>query len=279
MAILGGLAAALAWTATTITAARATRIIDSRSLLATVMAVGLVLSLPLALATGIPSLDATSVLWLVVSGTGNVVGLLSSYTALRVGKVGVVAPVVSTEGAVAALIAVVAGETLAPGTGVALGVVAAGVVLAARAPYDPDTRADELRAALFAGGAALSFGCSLYATAQVGKDLGVFWAALPPRAVGVAAIALPLLASRRWRLRREALPWAAASGVGEVFGTVAYAWGARHGLAVTAVLASQFAAISAVVGYVAFRERLARVQVVGVATIVCGVAALALLRS
>jgi drug/metabolite transporter (DMT)-like permease len=279
VAILGGLAAALAWTATTVTAARATRAIDPHSLLATVVTVGLAVSLPAALATGIPSIDAANVLWLAVSGAGNVVGLLCAYTALRLGKLGVVAPIVSTEGAVAAVIAVVAGEALAPGTGVALGVVAAGIALAARSPYDPDTRADEVRAALFAGSAALAFGCSLYATAQVGNDLGVFWAALPPRVVGVAAIALPLAASRRWRMRREALPWAVTSGIGEVLGIVAYAWGARHGLAVTAVLGSQFAALSAVVGYLAFRERLGRVQVLGVATIVCGVAALALLRS
>jgi drug/metabolite transporter (DMT)-like permease len=113
----------------------------------------------------------------------------------------------------------------------------------------------------------------------VGEDLGVFWAALPPRVVGVAAIALPLALAGRWQMSRDAFPWAAAAGVGEVVGFAAYAWGAGHGLAVAAVLASQFAALSAVVGYVVFRERLALVQVVGVATIVCGVTALGILRS
>jgi drug/metabolite transporter (DMT)-like permease len=279
VAILGGLGAALAWTVTTITAAQATRRLDSTSLLATVMTVGLVLGLPLALASGIPEVDGRATVWLVVSGTGNVVGLLCTYAALKVGKVGPVAPIVSTEGAVAAVIAVVAGESVATGTGVALGVIALGVALAARSPSDADARADEVRAVAFAACAALSFGCSLYATARVGADLGVFWAALPPRVVGVAAIALPLAVARRWRLRRDALPWAVAAGIFEVVGAAVYAWAARHGLAVAAVLASQFAAISAVVGYLAFRERLAWAQVAGVATIVCGVTALGILRS
>ena len=47
----------------------------------------------------------------------------------------------------------------------------------------------------------------------------------------------------------------------------------------SAVLASQFAAISTVFAYLVFRERLLRVQVVGVATIVAGVAALTVLQS
>jgi multidrug transporter EmrE-like cation transporter len=47
---------------------------------------------------------------------------------------------------------------------------------------------------------------------------------------------------------------------------------------VSAVLASQFAAIAAVVSYLAFRERLARIQVVGVATIVVGVSVLGALN-
>ena len=39
-------------------------------------------------------------------------GLLLSYHALRIGQVGLVAPLVSTEGAIAAVIAMFAGESL-----------------------------------------------------------------------------------------------------------------------------------------------------------------------
>jgi drug/metabolite transporter (DMT)-like permease len=275
LAILGGLGAALAWSATTLAAARASRMIDVRSLLASVMTVGLLVAAPTAAIAGVPSgLDAHSAAWLAVSGTGNVVGLLFTYSALRIGKVGLVAPITATEGAVAAVIAVVIGEHLTPGAGATLVAIAAGVVLATMSPADLETRRSDLRAVLLATGAAVSFGFGLYATGRVGQDLGVAWALLPPRVVGVAVIAIPLAASRRWHMKRAALPYVVVGGLCEVLGFASYAVGARHGLAVSAVLASQFAAIAAVVGYLVFQERLARIQVIGVATIVVGVSVL-----
>jgi drug/metabolite transporter (DMT)-like permease len=281
LAILGGLGAALCWATTTLVASRASRLIDAPSLLASVMTVGLVVAAPAAALAGVPSnLDEGSVTWLLVSGAGNVVGLLFSYSALRIGKVGLVGPIASTEGAIAAVIAVVAGERLAPGAGVTLAVIALGVVLAARSPADAGAeRRSDSRAALLAVGAALSFGFSLYATGRVGRELGIAWAALPPRVVGVAALAIPLALMGRWRLPRTAVPFVVVCGLGEVLGFWSFALGARHGLAVSAVLASQFAAIAAVVAYLAFHERLARVQVVGVAAIVVGVSVLSALNS
>jgi drug/metabolite transporter (DMT)-like permease len=279
LAILGGLGAALAWATTTLAAARATRLIDVWSLLASVMTVGLVVAVPAAAIAGVPSgLDGNSAGWLAASGTGNVVGLLFTYSALRIGKVGVVAPITSTEGAVAAVIAVVAGERLRAGAGVTLGAITVGVVLAALAPDEGEGRSDDLSAALLAACAALSFGLGLYATGRVGQDLGIVWAVLPPRVVGFVALAIPLALARRWRMRREALPYVVAGGLCEVLGFASYAVGARHGLAVSAVLASQFAAIAAVVGYLVFAERLARVQVLGVATIVVGVSVLSVVH-
>lgn len=278
LAILGGLGAAVAWTATTLVAARGSRLIDPRSLLATVMTVGFVIAVPVAFASGTPHVNGTSAAWLAISGLGNVIGLLFNYSALRIGKVGMVAPITSTEGAIAAVIAVLAGESLSVGTGATLAVVAAGVVLAARAEGG-ESRHHDVRAALLACGAAVSFGASIYATGKVGQDLGVAWAALPPRVVGVAVIALPLALTRRWRMTREALPFAIAGGILEVVGFLAYAFGARHGLAVAAVLASQFAGLSVVIGYLFLHERLARVQIVGIAAIAVGVSVLSVLHS
>jgi len=70
-----------------------------------------------------------------------------------------------------------------------------------------------------------------------------------------------------------------ASGIAEVVGFASFAVGARDGLAVTAVLASQFAAIAAVAAFVLFQERLGRMQLVGVTTIVVGVAILTWLQA
>jgi drug/metabolite transporter (DMT)-like permease len=214
-----------------------------------------------------------------VSGAGNVVGLLCTYAALQIGKVGLVAPITSTEGAVAAVLAVLLGEKLAPGSGVTLAAIAVGVSLAAVSRGGEEERRSDLRAILFAVGAALSFGFGLYATGRVGKDLGTAWAVLPPRVVGVVAIAIPLALTRRWRMRRAALPYVVVAGLCEVLGFASYAVGAQHGLAVSAVLASQFAAIAAVVGYLAFHERLGPIQVTGIVTIVAGVTVLSALQA
>lgn len=278
LAIIGGLATAVAWTATTLAAARGSRLIDPMSLLATVMTVGFVIAVPAAFASGTPHIGGASAAWLVISGLGNVAGLLFNYSALRIGKVGMVAPITSTEGAIAAVIAVAAGQSLSAGTAVTLAVIAGGVVLAARAESG-ESRHHDIRAACLAGGAALSFGASIYATGKVGQDLGVAWAALPPRVVGVAVLALPLAFTRRWRMTRAALPFAVAGGVFEVVGFLTYAFGARHNLAVAAVLASQFAGLSVVCGYFFWRERLTRIQLAGIAAIVVGVSVLSALHS
>ena len=109
-AILGGLGAAVCWSVTTLTAARASRLIGSAATLAWVMLTGFVVVAPVAFAQGKPAgLDGGALGWLGLAGAGNVAGLLLTYTALRIGKVSVVAPIESSEGAVAALIAVVAG--------------------------------------------------------------------------------------------------------------------------------------------------------------------------
>ena len=55
--------------------------------------------------------------------------------------------------------------------------------------------------------------------------------------------------------------------------------GARHGIAISAVLSSQFATLAALAGIVFFRERLARTQFAAVAAVVCGVAILSSLQS
>ncbi len=111
--------------------------IEPASVVAWVMVVGLAVTGPLAAIHGVPgSLHGGAVFWLVLSGAGNVGGLVLAYHAMRIGQVALVAPLVSTEGAIAALIAVAAGETLAPGVGGTLVLIAIGICLAA-VPSDP----------------------------------------------------------------------------------------------------------------------------------------------
>jgi drug/metabolite transporter (DMT)-like permease len=297
IAILGGLGAATAWAISTLCSSRSSRLIDPASVVAWMMLVGLLVCAPLAALSGVPSrLGPGSVAWLATSGIGNVVGLVLTYRALRIGQVALVAPLVSTEGAVAAVLALIAGERLAPGVAVTLGAIVAGVWVAsapdrsrtaAAAPGPTAALSHPTAAApphptaaiLLAMAAALTFGVSLYATARAGAELPVSWVVLSARAIGTVTLALPLALTRRLQLTRRAVPLIVASGLGEVLGFYSYTTGSRHGIAVAAVLASQVGGLSALGAYFAFGERLSRKRTLGVCTMLAGVAVLSALRA
>jgi drug/metabolite transporter (DMT)-like permease len=278
VAILGGLGAALAWGLASAAASRSTRMIGPASALGWAMLIGLVVTIPFLVMAGLPDLDGEEIAWLVVAGGGNVLGLLLQYAGLRVGKVGVVTPIAATSGGIAAVIAVLAGEEVAPGVGVALGILAVGVVLVSR-------RRDEGGSGRLGPGvafgvaAALAWGVAVYAGGRLSGEVPIAWVLLSTRAVGVAFVTLPFAATGRLRLERVAIPFLLVSGVGEVAGYASFLAGARDGIAVSSVLASQAAAVATIIAVGAFGERLARIQVAGVLTIMAGVALLAVVQA
>lgn len=287
IALLGGLGAAFAWATGTVCSARSARIIGAWSVVAWVALVGLLANLVLIAVGPSPgALSSATLAWMLVSGVGNVGGLLLEYSALRRVKVGLVTPVVSTEGAVAALLAVAAGEALGAASALLLAVIVIGVVLAGVAPDEPDQVApggpqqDQQRSQRRSGAfvlavlAAVLFGIGLFATGHLSASLPAGWAILPPRLVGVAVVTVPLVITRRLRVSRSALPLVVTTGLTEVLGFALYELGARQSVAVAAVLGSQFAAVASVAAYILFRERLTRLQIVGVVAIILGVAAL-----
>lgn len=282
IAVLGGLGAAAAWALSTLCSSRSSRLIDPYSVTAWVMLVGLLIAAPAAALHGVPAgLDGSPVLWLILAGAGNVAGLLLLYAALRTSQVALVAPLASTEGAIAAVIAVVAGETLSLAVGATLLVIAVGISLAAMPATDspPARRAAQPQAVLLALTAACAWGGSLYAAGRAGAVLPASWVVLSARVFGTVVLAVPLALLGRLRLTRRALSLVAASGVCEVLGFYSYIAGARHGIAVAAVLSSQYAALAALVAYILFRERLGRVQLVGVVTVLAGVALISALQA
>lgn len=309
IAILGGLGAAVLWAAATLCSSRSSRMIGSRVVLGWVMVVGVVVGLPIAAVSPAPAtIEPSTFALLGLAGICYVVGLQLTYAALRIGKVSIVAPIVATEGAVAALIAVALGDRIGIAAGVMLAAIAAGVILSTLEPgrtdvaagdFDlvadaldgpaPDDRStptatgerpiDTRRTALLSIGAALVFGVGLVAAGKSAALVPVAWVALTARLVGIFAVVIPLLIQRRFRVTRAALPLVLIAGVGEVIGSMLSAWGSRDSIAITAVMGSQFAAIAALTAYFLFRERLGRVQIAGVALIVIGVTALAVVTA
>jgi drug/metabolite transporter (DMT)-like permease len=165
--------------------------------------------------------------------------------------------------------------------GVTLAMIVVGIGLAA-VPAEHHTAEQRQRhpaAVMLAVSAALTFGGSLYATARAGATLPAAWVVLSARLVGTIALAIPLAFYGRLRLTRAAVPLVITSGICEVLGFYSFTFGSRHGIAVAAVLSSQFAALAGVAAYVLFKERLGRIQLLGVCTVIAGVAILSALRA
>ena len=198
---------------------------------------------------------------------------------MRVGKVGVVAPILATGGAISALISALLGESIAPLVAFVLLVIVAGVVLSAIAP-DPAPLENErpVYAVIVSSLAAMCIGAGLFATGNLSDELPLSWVLLPARLVGVLIIFLPLLLTRRLRITRSTVPMVIAMGFTEVLGFVCFAIGAQYQLAVMSVFSSQFAPIAAIAAYFLFKEKLGRLQIMGVAVIVLGVTALTLVN-
>ena len=190
-----------------------------------------------------------------------------------------VLPLASTEGAIAAVIAVFAGERLSSAAAAALLLATVGVALAsirpqpAQASGGPDHQ-HHFRVVAMALIAALLFGGSLYGTARAAAELPSAWVVLSARLIGSVVLALPMIVSHKLRLPRAAVPLVIASGICEVVGFFAYNLGSEHGIAITAVLGSQFSTLSVIGSYVLFKERLGRIQLIGVLTVIAGVSLL-----
>ncbi len=280
IAVIGGLAAALAWAGSSLCSSRSSRLADPLAVVAGMMLVGLLICVPVAAAEGLPSrLHGTAWVWLALAGGGNVAGLLLTYAAFQQGQVSLVLPLVSTEGAVAAVIAVLVGESLSSAAAAALVMATVGVCMASARPNIdpvPGTAHGEhhFKVVALALSAAVLFGGSLYGTARAGQELPAAWVVLSARVIGSVTLALPLMLSGRLRLPGRALPLVVVSGICEVVGFFVFTIGSRHGIAITSVLSSQFSTFAVIGSYVLFGERLGRLQLAGVCTVIVGVSVL-----
>jgi drug/metabolite transporter (DMT)-like permease len=226
-----------------------------------------------------PEAVTAGLLWLGLAGMGYVLGMVLSYSALAGGKIPVAAPIVSTEGAVAAGIAVLTGEAVAAPLLLMLGVVALGVFLTALRPggqVDVPEGGDA-RYVAFAVAAAASFGLGLYASGRASGSVPLAWVVAAGRVAGVGLVALPLVITRRLTYQRAALPFLVFSGLAEVVGLYTFAWGARDSIAVAAVLSSQFAVLAAILAHF-IGERIASRQWLGIALVALGVTVIAVSR-
>jgi uncharacterized membrane protein len=287
LALLGGGGAAVAFAISTLASTRSSRLLGAFPTVGWVVLVGLPFAV-IAAALDVKGVTVAALPWLAAAGIGNVIGLILAYSALRIGQVGVVAPLVSAEGAIAAVISILAGGSASLSLLAALGLVVAGGALTA-ASFEPASSAPDHAGQGVAGtsavsiamavGAAAAFGLSLYATGRIGQTLPVAWAVLAPRVTGAALVTAPLALRGSLRITRAAVPTVLIAGVAEIVGFLSIGIGAHSDIAVTSVLASQFAAVSVVGAVFLFGERLRTAQRIGIVGIAVGTALVALLQA
>lgn len=229
---------------------------------------------------------ASDVAWGALCGVAGAAAIALLYRGLAIGTMGIVSPISAVLGASIPLIFGVAlrGErpTWFAYAGIAAALLAVACVSAAgRNETDPVTRE---RTGFFPPGvleallAGVGFGAFFIALAQTRADAGL----VPLLAARVTSIVLLVaggLACRgpaAVRVARPALPIVFYCGMLDMSANVLYVLAAHHGmLAIVAVLTSLYPAATVGLAAIVLHERLGRLQWIGVALALGGVAAIA----
>lgn len=272
IALLFGIGAALLWGLGAAIGGRVARTLGARTSVVLNAAVGMALILPVALLSGPAPARLRD--WLVAGAAGvlYILGVACWTRGVTRASIGLVTTIVSTDGAVAAVIAVLLGESISPGAGVALGIVVVGIMLSTRSASAHHETISPSAIAYGLGGAA-AFGAVFIVSAHAGPTTAL-WVTAIGRGAAVILVA-PLVRFARWPARRTWL-LVLFSAFADVGGYTLYVVGSRHGIAIASVLTSQYALVAVIAGRVLFGERLSRMQRGGVATTLIGVGALAL---
>ena len=270
LTVLLGLTAAGCWGVPDVWLAQATRSVGPFPVVFGAVLIGVVAIAPAALFVDLPHWTTRGVLLALLVGALTAIGYQAGFTAFKHGAVSIVAPIISCEGAVAAAIAIGAGEKLRASVLGLLAVAVVGVVLAAMG--EGGGKSGALPAAL----AAVIWGVILVLSTPVSDDLGVFWAFLLIR-LSALALMLPLAIRTGAAVRWRADPWrVAAWRLGDSTAYLAFVAAAHRGpVAVASVLAAQFATVAVLVATAFFGERPRLRQLVGVVLVIAAVSAIA----
>jgi drug/metabolite transporter (DMT)-like permease len=272
--VVFGLASAACWGAGDFCGGLATRRTHVYSVILASQVVGVVMLIGLALAFGEALPAPVYLLWGAAGGLAGTLGLVAFYRALASGQMGVAAPV---GGVIGAATPAILGAFLqgGPGTlrliGFALALVA--VWLISRTE-NTSVRARELGMPVLAG---LCFGV-FFIVIHRASETAVFWPLVAARLTSLSTLTLIAILTRQPRVPEKThLPLIALVGVMEVGGNAFYALAARAGrLDVAAVISSLYPAGTVWLAWLILKERITRVQSVGV---IAALAAIVLIAS
>lgn len=289
-----GLLAALSWGTSAVAAAVAVR--RATTYLVVLVSQGLGLTalvlLAVVLRQTLAVITLPVALGLAGAGVIGLVGYLTFYRSVALGPTGLMSAISSTYGGVASGLAVgVLGERIgALGiTGIVLAV--AGVALASARGNSADTAdgaeaggspAFSAAAVPLALSSALSYGVGGFVLGYLTRDTGWLLSGIVAHSASVAVLlaAMPVaggLSRFRAHAGRTVLAWAAAAGLTDAAGVLAFSRGSELGMvAITAAASSTYPIIPLVVGVVLLGERLGWRQLTGIGLIITGLIMLGL---
>lgn len=280
MSIALGLLAAVGWGVADFLVALAARRVGTLQAMFWIQIAGLLAILVVLLVRfGIPTASTNT--WLLALGLGvvNTFATALLYYCYTIGKLSIVTPIASGFAVVTALLALLAGERPAP---LALGgaaLLVAGVIVVARAPDQQLTGEKASRRRIPVGvrealGVALGFGFYFWGLGYVQPTLGPIWPIVVSRMVSALAVGLWMLRGRivPIRLNRSLLPLVLGAAMMDTIAFLAFTNGiAGESTAIVTALAAIFSAVTVLLAWAIWRERLVAYQWAGVGVILAGV--------
>ena len=237
---------------------------------------GLALVLVVIVATGEPLPGTRAAILSMVAGVAGVTALGCFYRALAIGTMSIVAPISATGVSLPVVVGIATGDRLSTVVAVGLAVTVAGVVLASRERHDDAERtaAGKLSIGL-ALVAALGFG-SYFVMSDVAADDSVLWLLVLSRVLPVPALALLARARGMHPPPPRAALLLILAGTLDCSATGLYGLANTKGaLSIVAVVGSLYPVMTLILARAVLRERIRRVQQVGVLAALAGVAMIA----
>jgi drug/metabolite transporter (DMT)-like permease len=232
-------------------------------------AVGFVILVIAATATGGWAAEPGYWLWAIAASILGMVAMLAFYRALSIGPMGIVSPLVSLSVLVPVAVALLRGET--PSSIQILGIIAAivGILLASGPEL---SGAESARPLILAGVAALGFG-GMFVFMAAGSAHDPLMTMTGMRVTTMVIFAVVLLKVRGFggAVPRDLGPLAII-GVFDALANVAFGFATTLGLlATTSVLGDLYPVVTALLAAIVLHERLRAVQYAGVAAALAGV--------
>ena len=269
-AIALALAASLAWGVGDFLGGLSSRRLSALTVLALSEAAGLAAVAIAVAARGDPTPNGEALVLAAAAGIGGVVGLGALYRGMAIGAMAVVAPISTAAAVIPVVYGLARGERPSP-----LQLVGSAAVLLGVAATSYTRAAEGARIAAGAGlalVAALGFGW-YFVFIDGASDDGVLWAVLVSRAVATLLALAAAGARATLRLPRRAMPVVAAIGLFDVGANVLLAAALTKGyVSIVAVLASLYPVVTVALAITVLHERPARVQALGIAVALGGVA-------